>query len=137
MAIKNISTRAQICGRSSKCHGGHSAVEQSSYISREKMYNEYDGNTYYPKYSEDLVHTEIMLPENAPKEYENASVLWNSVEMIEKSSDAQLARTYKVELPNEWSYELATEVMRDYVKRNFVDLGMWPSLLFMILKMKK
>ena len=88
------------------------------------MYNEYDGNTYYPKYSEDLVHTEIMLPENAPKEYENASVLWNSVEMIEKSSDAQLARTYKVELPNEWSYELATEVMRDYVKRNFVDLGM-------------
>lgn len=98
MAIKNISTRAQICGRSSKCHGGHSAVEQSSYISREKMYNEYDGNTYYPKYSEDLVHTEVMLPENAPKEYENASVLWNSVEMIEKSSDAQLARTYKVEL---------------------------------------
>lgn len=88
------------------------------------MYNEYDGNTYYPKYSEDLVHTEVMLPENAPKEYENASVLWNSVEMIEKSSDAQLARTYKVELPNEWSYELATEVMRDYVKRNFVDLGM-------------
>lgn len=124
MAIKNISTRAQICGRSAKCHGGHSAVEQSSYISREKMYNEYDGKTYYPKYSEDLVHTEVMLPENAPKEYENASVLWNSVEMIEKSSDAQLARTYKVELPNEWSYELATEVMRDYVKRNFVDLGM-------------
>ena len=124
MAIKNISTRAQICGRSAKCHGGHSAVEQSSYISREKMYNEYDGNTYYPKYSEDLVHTEVMLPENAPKEYEDASVLWNSVEMIEKSSDAQLARTYKVELPNEWSYELATEVMRDYVKRNFVDLGM-------------
>ena len=61
------------------------------------MYNEYDGNTYYPKYSEDLVHTEVMLPENAPKEYEDASVLWNSVEMIEKSSDAQLARTYKVE----------------------------------------
>ena len=52
-----------------------------------------------------------MLPENAPKEYENASVLWNSVEMIEKSSDAQLARTYKVKLPNEWSYELATEVI--------------------------
>lgn len=88
------------------------------------MYNEYDGKTYYPKYSEDLVHTEVMLPENAPKEYEDASILWNSVEMIEKSSDAQLARTYKVELPNEWSYELATEVMRDYVKRNFVDLGM-------------
>lgn len=124
MAVKNISTRAQICGRSAKCHGGHSAVEQSSYISREKMYCEYDGITYYPKYSEDLVHTEVMLPENAPKEYEDASVLWNSVENTEKSTNAQLARTYRVELPNEWSYELATEVMRDYVKRNFVDEGM-------------
>lgn len=124
MAIKNISTRAQICGRSAKCHGGHSAVEQASYISREKMYCEYDGQTYYPKYSEDLVHTEVMLCENAPAEYADPSKLWNAVENVEKGATAQLARTYRVELPNEWSYELATEVMRDYVKRNFVDEGM-------------
>ena len=124
MAIKNISTRAQICGRSAKCHGGHSAVEQSSYISRTSMYCEYDGQTYYPKYSEDLVHSEVMLPANAPAEYQDPKVLWNSVENAEKGASAQLARTYKVSLPNEWSYELATEVMRDYIKRNFVDEGM-------------
>ena len=124
MAVKNISTRAQICGRSVRCHGGHSAVEQSSYISRTTMYCEYDGQTYYPKYSEDLVHSEVMLPENAPEEYRDPSRLWNSVEMFESGSNAQLARTYRVELPNEWSYELATEVMRDYIQRNFVDKGM-------------
>lgn len=125
MAVKNLSTRAQICGRGAKCHGGHSAVEQSSYISRTTMYSEYDGQTYYPKYSEDLVHTEVMLPENAPAEYSDPAVLWNSVEMVEQNnSRAQLARTYRVELPNEWSYELATEVMRDYVERNFVSKGM-------------
>ena len=124
MAVKNISTRAQICGRSAKCHGGHSAVEQSSYISRTAMYCEYDGQTYYPKYSEDLVHSEVMLPSNAPAEYQDPKVLWNSVENAEKGASAQLARTYKVSLPNEWSYELATEVMRDYIKRNFVDEGM-------------
>ena len=62
MAVKNLSTRAQICGRGAKCHGGHSAVEQSSYISRTTMYSEYDGQTYSPKYIEDLVHTEVMLP---------------------------------------------------------------------------
>lgn len=122
--VKNISTRAQICGRSAKCHGGHSAVEQASYISREKMYCEYDGQTYYPKYSEDLVHTEVMLCENAPSEYADSKVLWNAVENAEKGATAQLARTYRVELPNEWSYELATEVMRDYINRNFVDEGM-------------
>ncbi len=125
MAVKSLSTRAQICGRSAKCHGGHSAVEQSSYISRTTIYSEYDGQTYYPKYSEDLVHTEVMLPENAPAEYSDPAVLWNSVEMAEQNnSRAQLARTYRVELPNEWSYELAIEVMRDYIERNFVCKGM-------------
>jgi hypothetical protein len=88
------------------------------------MYNEYDGQTYYPKYSEDLVHSEVLLPDNAPKEYEDASVLWNAVEMSEKGSRAQLARTYKFSLPNEWSYDLATEVVRDYIKQNFVSEGM-------------
>ena len=116
MAVKNLSTRAGICGRSAKANAGHCAVEQSSYIEREKMYCEYYGQTYYPKYSEDLVHGEVLLPENAPEEYKDPSVLWNSVENFETASDAQLARTYKVELPNEWTYELATEVMRDYVQ---------------------
>ena len=61
MAIKNISTRMKICGRTEKCIGGHSAVEQSGYISREIMYSEYDCKTYYPKYAEDLVHNEVLL----------------------------------------------------------------------------
>ena len=124
MAVKSMSTRASICGRGGGCKGGHSAVGQSSYISREEMYCEYDGLTYYPKYSEDLVYGEVLLPENAPEEFKSPSVLWNNVELYEKGSDAQLARTYKVEIPNEWSYELATEVMRDYIQRNFVDKGM-------------
>lgn len=124
MGVKSLSTRAQICGRGAGCHGGHSAVEQSSYISRTTMYSEYDGRTYYPKYSEDLVYTEIMLAENAPEEYRDPVKLWNAVETFETGTKAQLARTYRVELPNEWSYDLATEVMQDYVRRNFVERGM-------------
>jgi len=30
----------------------------------------------------------------------------------------------KASLPNDWSYELAEEAVRDYVQRNFVDKGM-------------
>ena len=88
------------------------------------MYCEYDGQTYYPKYSEDLVHCEVLLPENAPEEYKDPYVLWNSVELVEKSKDAQLARTFRIELPNEWSYDLAKEVVKDYCERNFVSKGM-------------
>lgn len=125
MAVKNLSTRVAIIGRGAKCRGGSSAVDKSAYISRTTMYSEYDGTTYYPKYTEDLVHNEVMLPVNAPAEYSDPSMLWNSVEMREsKSAKAQPARSYKINLPNEWSYELAIEVMRDYVKRNFVDDGM-------------
>jgi hypothetical protein len=124
MAVKNLSTRVGICGRSAGAKAGHCAVEQSSYIEREKIYCEYNGQTYYPKYSEDLVYAEVLLPKNAPQEYKDPSVLWNSVEIFETACDAQLARIYKVELPNEWTYELATEVMREFIQKNFVDKGM-------------
>ena len=76
------------------------------------------------KYHEDLVHSEITLPPNAPKEYADRATLWNAVELSEKGQKSQLARMLKASLPNEWSYELAEEVVRDYVQRNFVDKGM-------------
>ena len=83
--------------------------------------SEYDGQTYRPKYHEDLVHSEITLPPNAPKEYADRATLWNAVELSEKGQKSQLARMLKASLPNDWSYELAEEVVRDYVQRNFVD----------------
>ena len=86
--------------------------------------SEYDGQTYRPKYHEDLVHSEITLPPNAPKEYADRATLWNAVELSEKGQKSQLARMLKASLPNDWSYELAEEVVRDYVQRNFVDKGM-------------
>ena len=86
--------------------------------------SEFDGQTYRPKYHEDLVHSEISLPPNAPKEYADRATLWNAVELSEKGQKSQLARMLKASLPNEWSYELAEEVVRDYVQRNFVDKGM-------------
>ena len=117
---KQASTRFSIVKRSK----GQSAVEKASYISRSILVSEYDGQTYRPKYHEDLVHSEITLPLNAPKEYADRATLWNSVELSEKGQKSQLARMLKASLPNEWSYELAEEVVRDYVQRNFVDKGM-------------
>ena len=39
-----------------------------------------------------IVHAEIMLPAHAPPEFADRSILWNSVEQIEKARDSQLAR---------------------------------------------
>ena len=117
---KQASTRFSIVRRSK----GQSAVEKASYISRSVLVSEFDGQTYRPKYHEDLVHSEITLPPNAPKEYADRAALWNAVELSEKGQKSQLARMLKASLPNEWSYELVEEVVRDYVQRNFVDKGM-------------
>ena len=117
---KQASTRFSIVKRSK----GQSAVEKASYISRSILVSEFDGQTYRPKYHEDLVHSEISLPPNAPKEFSNRATLWNAVELSEKGQKSQLARMLKASLPNEWSYELAEEVVRDYVQRNFVSKGM-------------
>ena len=117
---KQASTRFSIVKRSK----GQSAVEKASYISRSVLVSEFDGQTYRPKYHEDLVYSEITLPPNAPKEYADRAALWNAVELSEKGQKSQLARMLKASLPNEWSYELAEEVVRDYVQRNFVDKGM-------------
>ena len=107
--MKHLSTRFSIVKRSM----GHSAVDKASYISRSVLHSEYDGMDYRPKYHEDLVHSEISLPENAPEKYKDRETLWNSVELAEKGKKAQLARMLKASLPNEWAYETAVETVRD------------------------
>ena len=124
MPSKTVSTRMSIIGRGANCRGRKSAVEQSAYISRTTQYSEYYAETYYPKYTEDLVYTDILLPDNAPEKYLDRTVLWNSVEAVEKHSKAQLARLYKVSLPNAWSHDMAVFFMQNYIKRNFVSKGM-------------
>ena len=120
---KFLSTRISVVSRGGS-KGGGSAVDASGYIDREKRESEYDGHTYYPDAKEDLVHKEVDIPDNAPREYLDPSVLWNEVEKVEKAKNAQLCRMMKASLPNEWTYELAVEVVRKYVMENFVSKGM-------------
>lgn len=70
------------------------------------------------------MHNEVLLPANAPKEYLDPAKLWNSVEMFEKSRSAQLARTWRIELPNLWTYQFAIMFVRELCKRLFVSKGM-------------
>ena len=103
---------------------GRSVVEAAAYRSGEKLTNEWDGRTHDYTRKGGIVHTEIILPENAPKEFSDRSALWNSVEMSEKSSDAQLAREVEIALPNELDREEQLALVRAFVKETFVDAGM-------------
>lgn len=103
---------------------GQSAVGKAAYRSGEKLTNEYDGMTHDYTKKGGVVYSEIMLCENAPKEYQDRATLWNAVEKVEKDNGARLAREYRVCLQREFTLEENIEVVRKYIKENFTDKGM-------------
>lgn len=118
MAIYHL--HAQIISRTS----GRSAIAAAAYRAGENLTNEYDGVQHDFTAKHNIVHTEIMLPEHAPAAYSDRSSLWNSVELSEKNSNAQLAREIEVALPAELSRDEQIELVRNYCQSNFVDEGM-------------
>ncbi|WP_454960572.1 MobQ family relaxase, partial [Filifactor alocis] len=90
----------------------------------EKIKNEYDGIVHDFTRKGGITHTEILLPQNAPQEFSDRGTLWNSVERIEKSKNSQLAREIEIALPKELDKEKQIEPVQEYVKENFVKVGM-------------
>ena len=103
---------------------GKSAVAASTYRSSETITNKYDGITHDFTRKGGIVHTEIMLPPSAPPDFADRSVLWNSVEKVEKSKNSQLAREIEIALPVELDREQQIQLVREYVRNNFVSVGM-------------
>ena len=103
---------------------GKSAVAAAAYRSGEKLTNEWDGLTHDYTKKGGVVHSEILLPAHAPPAFSDRSTLWNSVELSEKSNNAQLAREAEIALPVELSREEQTRLVREYCSSQFVSKGM-------------
>ena len=118
MAIYHHST--QVISRK----GGQSACASAAYRSAEKLYNERDGITHDYGRKDGVVHSEILVPDNAPDWATNREKLWNEVERAEKRVDSQLAREVNIALPTELNREEQIKLVTDYAKENYVDRGM-------------
>ena len=118
MAIYHLSIKIISRGK------GKSAVAAAAYRAAEKITNEYDGQTHDYTRKGGVVHTEILLPDNAPTEYQDRAVLWNAVERIEKAKNSQLAREVEISLPKELTMEQNLSLVREYVNQHFVEKGM-------------
>ncbi len=118
MAIYHCSVK--IIGRSA----GRSSVAAAAYRSAECLTNKYDGIEHDFTKKGWVEFTEIILPENAPEEYKDRSTLWNAVEAVEKSQNAQLAREFEVALPAELTREQQIEVVEAFVRDNLTSQGM-------------
>jgi Ti-type conjugative transfer relaxase TraA len=102
MAIYHL--HVKVIGRTS----GSSAVASAAYRSGSRLRDERLDRSHDFSSKRRVVHSEVMLLENAPEAWNDRERLWNDVEAFEIRKDAQLAR--------------------DFVRAEFVDRGMIADL---------
>ena len=107
-----------------KRSAGQSAIESAAYRAGEKLYSEYYGQFSDYTRKGGVMHTEILLPPHAPREYADRQTLWNAVEDVERNKNAQLAYSFDIALQNEFSTEENIALARQFLLDNFVSRGM-------------
>ncbi len=122
MAIYHL--HVKVIGRKS----GSSAVASAAYRSASRLRDERLGRSHDFSAKRGVVHSEVMLPENAPERWSDRERLWNDVEGFEVRKDAQLAREVEFALPREMTQSQGIELARDFVQAEFVDCGMIADL---------
>ena len=122
MAIYHL--HVKVIGRKA----GSSAVASAAYRSASRMRDERIDRAQDFSNKRGVVHSEIMLPENAPEQWSDRERLWNDVEAFEVRKDAQLAREVEFAIPREMTQAQGIELARDFAQAEFVDQGMIADL---------
>ncbi len=122
MAIYHL--HVKVIGRKS----GSSAVASAAYRSASRLRDGRLDRSHDFSAKRGVVHSEVMLPENAPEVWSDRERLWNDVEAFEVRKDAQLAREVEFALPREMTQAQGIELARDFAQAEFVGLGIVADL---------
>ncbi|ANN57217.1 Ti-type conjugative transfer relaxase TraA [Mesorhizobium loti NZP2037] len=122
MAIYHL--HVKVIGRKA----GSSAVASAAYRSASRLRDERIERSHDFSAKRGVVHSEVMLPQDAPEAWRDRERLWNDVEAFEVRKDAQLAREVEFALPRELSQAQGIELARDFVQAEFVSRGMVADL---------
>ena len=107
-----------------KRSAGQSVVTSAAYRAGEKLYSEYYGEVSDYTHKGGVIYTDILLPPQAPAEYQDRATLWNAVEQAERNKKAQLAYSFDIALQNELSLDENIALARQFVSEQFVGRGM-------------
>ena len=107
-----------------KRSAGQSVVTSAAYRAGEKLYSEYYGEVSDYTHKGGVVCTDILLPPQAPNQYQDRATLWNAVEKAERGKKAQLAYSFDIALQNEFSLEENIALARQFVSEQLVGRGM-------------
>ena len=103
---------------------GRSATAASAYRTAEVIKDHRTGEVHDYSRKSGVLHTEIIAPNHAPTWMHDRSALWNGVEEAERRKDAQVAREVRVALPSELTTEQNADLVRAFVREEFVARGM-------------
>lgn len=103
---------------------GDSVTAAAAYISGEKLRDSYEGRNYDRSYRKDVLFKEILLPPEAPPEFLDRQKLVDAINISEKRRDSQLARTIKIALPNELSFDRQLALTKEFVISKFISFGL-------------
>ena len=102
---------------------GHSVAASSAYICGEKLRDIYEGKIHDRSYRQDVLHKEILLPSEAPREFLDRQTWLDALNISERRQDAQMARDFKLALPRELSFEEQQVLVKGFLCENFIRYG--------------
>lgn len=118
MAIFHSS--AKILTRSS----GHHAVKAAAYRAGQRLTCTVSGQTFDFRRKRHVGPSWIQAPAGSPAWTFTRGLLWSAAEASETRVNSQISRELVVALLAEWDAETEQRVLREYVERNFVSMGM-------------
>lgn len=113
LSIKNISRAS-----------GQSALATLSYILSEKIHDDRLGKTYYGFGGSDrVIHTGMLSPDFIDPQLTTAQEVFNSLETVEHSNNARIAKNIDAALPRELTLDACISVTEQYIKQHFTSHG--------------
>ena len=103
---------------------GSSSVASLSYITSERVHDDYWNKTYNGfGRRERVVESHTLLPEGAPAEWRDAARMFNSVEAAENSINARTAKKITVALPRELPPEARKGAVEAFIRSELTSRG--------------
>lgn len=103
-------------------HGARIAVASAAYVAGQRLWSDVEQRIVEFSMREDVVFSEIIVPEAAPAWAADRAALWNRVDLSALRKDARLAKTIVAAVTREIPSSLRIELLRAFAAP-FVDLG--------------
>lgn len=102
---------------------GSNSCATLSYISGQAVKDERLDITFDYGRKQRVEVTGTIIPDTAPREYQNPSVLFNAIEKYEKAENSRTAKKIEVALPRELNLEQQQKIVEQYIKNNLTNKG--------------